>query len=307
MDQIFKFVFSENLAPGLYFIALFLAVFTGFFLYWRGGRHELYESNFLLDLALICTVGGLIFGRLLAYVFNFEYFNFSLFKLIFFHIFPGFSFWGFLIGVLIFGFLYLRRSKENFYNIFDLAAPALAFSGFCYYFFILLISDIGGKSVNPRYLFIAIFYFGLFFIFKRLSTKKRHKGFFTGLYFLTIGTFYTFLNLADNWGKFDLKFARSEQLIMPILFTVFGGTIWYKFSKRTLNYDIKGFFAFMLLNLFKFRRAVMSSDEAGRIAKSVLFLPYFIFKSFLVLLRMFLKEVAAAFWEFLYILGLRKY
>ena len=171
----------------------------------------------------------------------------------------------------------------------------------------LLILSISQKSLHTRYLFIDIFYFIAFIVFKRFSTKKRHKGFFTGIYFLTIGTFYALLNLIDNWGRFDFKTAISEQAVMPVFFMIFGAIIWYKFSKRTINHDIKGFFALILLNLFKLKRIILSTDEAGRIAKSILFLPYFIFKLFLVLLRMFSKELAAAFWEFLYILGLRKY
>lgn len=307
MKTIFDYIISLELSGPFYVIALVLSVFLGVFLYWRAGRHELHDSGFLLDLGFFSAFGGLIFGRMFAFFVEFESFNFSLYKLIFFHRFPGFNFWGFLAGILIFGSIFLRRKKESLWNIFDFTAPAIVFSGLSIYFFNILIAGITAKNINSVDVFACFFYLVLFLTIKRLSTKKRFKGYFSGIFFLAIGAFYAFLNLTEYLSKLKLSSNQFGELLLNISFALFGGFLLYRFSKRNLKNDLKGFFAFLLLNLFNFKRVISSTDEAGRIARFIIFLPYFIFRSILVLLRMLLREVSRTFWEFLYILGLRKY
>lgn len=306
MDVILNSIASLELSGPLYVLTLSLSVFMGAFLYWRAGRHELYESRFLLDLAFFSVLGGLVFGRLLAFFVEYESFNFSAYKLIFFHRYAGFNNWGFLAGILIFAFLFLKKRKESLWNIFDFTTQAIVFSSFLYYFFNFLISSfITHKQSFPN-IIATIFFFILFLTLKRLGVKKRRDGYFSRLYFVAIGVFYSTLFLFENWQAI-LRGEKIIFLVLPVSAAIFGATLRYFQSIRNLKNDLKGFLAFILLNLFKFKRVVVSADEAGRIAKSLLLLPYFIFKSILVLLRLLSKELARAFLEFLYILGLRKY
>ena len=80
MDVIFNYVSSQELSGPFYILALVVAVFMGAFLYWRAGRHELFESSFLLDLGFFSALGGLIFGRLFAFFVEYESFNFSIYN-----------------------------------------------------------------------------------------------------------------------------------------------------------------------------------------------------------------------------------
>lgn len=307
MEIILKFFQSLELTTPLHLLALSTAIFFSAFLYWRAGRHELYDSNFLLDLGFFSVFGGLIFGRLFAFIFDFESFNFSLYKLIFFHIFPGFNYWGFLTGILFFGFLMLRKKKEQVWSIFDFVVPAIVFSSLLLNLFNFLISYLLKAHFSLVALGGFVFNAFLFLTLKRLSTKKRYKGFFGGIYFLATGSFYAILALVEVSGKFDFRLPKLIEIFLPLTYAIFGGVLVYRFSKRNFSEDLKGFFAFILLNLFNFKRAVTSMDEAGRIAKSLIFLPYFIFSLVLVLLRMLTRELSRALWEFLYILGLKKY
>lgn len=307
MGMILKFFESLELVGPLEFLVLALSIFLGVFLYWRAGRHELHESHFLLDLGFFSVFGGLLMGRLFAFILEFESFNFSIYKLIFFHIFPGFNFWGFLTGLLVFGQIFLRRKKESVWSIFDFAAVAIVFSTLFFYLFDFITHFLLKGQANLVVLGGFVFNTILFITLKRLSAIKRHQGFFSGMYFLATGLFLGSVAVFEVLGDFDFKVSTIIKVGVPLVYAILGGIVSYKFSKRNLKNDLKGFFALLLLNLFNFKRAITSADEAGSIAKNVLFLPYFIFRLILVLLRMLANELSKTIWEFLYILGLKKY
>ena len=99
------------LLPYLHPLIITLGIFVGVFLYWRAGRHELFESNILFDLLTIAFVGGLIFGRIFDFLLSANIYQWSITRLIFFNIYGSFNWWGALFGAIVSGQIYLKSQK----------------------------------------------------------------------------------------------------------------------------------------------------------------------------------------------------
>lgn len=299
--------FSLNLVLPFYILAFLISAVSSLFLYWRAGRHELYDSDFLLDLAFFSALGGIIVARIFAFLIDFNNFNFDIYRLIFFHKYPGFSFWGLITGILISGFWLLRKKKEKFLAIFDLVVAPIVFGQTLFFLFDFALKFWLIDELSLQLLVKFLFYLVFFITIKRLSSKKRDKGFFTGLYFVVIGVFSSLFLTATTFDILRLNIKNIIELLIAVSFAIFGAIVFYVFGKRRLVNDIKSVFAFILLAVFNFKRALTSSDEAGKISKSLIFLPYFILRVILVSLRILAKEVSRAFWELLYTLGFKKF
>lgn len=272
------------------------------FLYWRAGRHELYDSEFLLDLGFVSIAGGLIFSRIFAFLTDFSTFNFDLYKLIFFLRYRGFSFLGFIFGLIFFSFLFLRKEKESVWHILDFSVPAIVFAQALYHFLNFAVT----KGTSYYYLISGIFYILFFIVLKRLSTRKRHIGFFASIYLITNGVFYTLRLITGEPFKIA-NLETSIRFLGSLAFILFGAVNWYLLSKRKIRDDIKNLFAAMLLGVFNFKKTVTSLDEAGNFSKNIILFPYFILQAILVSLKGFMREVNRSSREFLYILGLKKF
>src|SRR4030042_6859737 len=160
-----------------------LAVFSFIFLFWRAGKHELIDSEFIFDITAVAISGAVIFSRIFDFVLQPDFYQWSFYRLIFFHIWPGLNFYGALFGALLFGAIYLKGKKPGFWYFFDLAAAPLIFSFFVYnlgvylgYKYQPLESSILGKL--PIAFYLVFFYFIIFWVIKRLAVRIRHVGFF---------------------------------------------------------------------------------------------------------------------------------
>lgn len=294
--------FSINWQMLIYLLGFSGLIMIAIFLYWRAGRHELYDSDFLFDLGSFSIAGGLIFSRIFAFFTDISVFNFDLYRLISFFRFWGFSFLGFIFGLIFFGFLFLRKRKENVWHLLDISVPAIVFAQALYYFLNFVVSK--GSSFFDS--ISAIFYVLFFIILKRLSTKKRLIGFFASIFLIEKGAFYIVRLIAGGqFGTYDLETILKFSISFGFL--LFGAVNWYLLSKRKIKNDIKNLFAAILLGVFKFKKTMTSLDEAGNVSKNLIFFPYFILQFILVSLRGLLREVNQTFREFLYILGLKKF
>lgn len=294
--------FFLNWQLPIYLLGFAGLIFVGVFLYWRAGRHELYDSSFLFDLGFFSSTGGIICSRVFAFLVDFNTFSFDLYKLIPFHRYGGFNFLGFIFGLVLFCFLFLRKRKENVWQILDVSVPAIVFAQVLYY----LLNFIVSKGANSFFLIYALFYMFYFVVLKRLSTKKRHAGFFASIYLITIGVFYTLMLVAGKQFKIN-NLESILRLLVPSGFIVFGVLNWYVLSKRKLKNDFKDLSAAMLLGIFKLKKIVSTFEEAGNVSKNVIFLPYYILQIILVSLRGLIREMNRSYREFLYILGLKKF
>jgi hypothetical protein len=285
-------------------ITIVVSVFLAFFLFWRACRHELFDNEQIFDIVLIGSVGGLFLGRVVGFLLNFEVYGLSFYKFFFFHVYPAFSFWGFVIGAFIAVSIFLRHKRTNVWSFFDLAAAPIIFGLFIDAFFNGLLGYFNTGFVYSS-LVLAFFYFLFFFILKRLASKKRHIGFFACMFLVfcpIINGVYLIVT------KSGIKTNVSDLYQLAVLFGVLllGIFSWYKLAKRGLTTDAKLIFGLVFLRLLGFLRAVKSADEAGRASRTVIFSPYSILKGFLVLLRGLFREIKLGFVEIFYILGIRR-
>ena len=287
------------LLPYLHPLIITLGIFVGVFLYWRAGRHELFESNILFDLLTVAFVGGLIFGRIFDFLLSADIYQWSITRLIFFNIYGSFNWWGGLLGATILGQIYLKSQKINFWQIFDLAsAPivfGLAFTSLGFYVVGLLL-----KSFFNLNLYYFLGYFVIFWLLKRLSRQKRHHGFFACFLLVSI----SLLNVLFVVLKGNLAITRLflYELAIPSVFLVFGIVSWYLLAKRRPWQDLRMFFALFLLGVLKLRRTLTSIREADNVSRSILLLPYYLAKSLLLLVKLIGREIAFSFVDLLAVL-----
>lgn len=291
--------FSALLNLLIIFIAWVLAVF----LFWRAGKYEFWDSELLLDTVIISSIGGLIFGRVWDFLIRFNTYNFSFAKFIFFNVYGGLDFYGVLLGFAVFGLFYLRARKKKYLEFFDLAVAPIVLAQMIVSFGKFGMSFLT-KKPNLPFLYFAIGYFLIFWILKRLAKRKRNSGFFVGIYLLSISVLEIFLFWSSKAEMIGLV---PYRLTLGILLLFFSSVFLYKVSKRNIGKDIKSIFAGVLLLFFKLKRILVSVEESGGLAKSILFSPYYLAKGVLALLKFLGQEILSGFWDLAIVLGIKKY
>lgn len=292
-----------------YPLFLVLAVFCGLFLFWRAGRHELFESDFLFDIIVVGALGALIIGRIVEFILFSDRFLWSIKRLVFFNVYPGFNFYGAFFGAILALVIYLKRKKMNFWQIFDLAAAPITFAQSIIFLGKIHFSTIGSSGFWSPESNLALYYFiGYFLIFwslKRLEAKKRHVGFFFSFYLVA----FSIVNLAlSRFDKPSFLIAGSVpyNLAVSLLTLFLGGFSWYILTGRNPKEDLKGFFALILLGVFKIKRTLGNLAEADEVAKRIVLLPYYLVRLLYILIRLIWHELTGGIFDFLQALGIRK-
>ncbi len=124
-----------NFAISSFGVFLALGFLLGVFLIWRLSRAWDLDEEKVLDLTLLTFLGGLIGARFYFVIEHWNYFAINFSKAILFYKFPGFSFWGGVLGGWLTLFYFSKRFKLDFWQIADIAA--VGFLGG------LILSDIG--------------------------------------------------------------------------------------------------------------------------------------------------------------------
>ncbi|OGD86096.1 hypothetical protein A2164_04105 [Candidatus Curtissbacteria bacterium RBG_13_35_7] len=290
----------NNFVPIILFVILILAVFLALFLFFRAGRHELVDDEILFDTALMAIFGGLIGGRLIDFIFDWQSYGWSIKKLVFFNKYLGFDWYGALIGGAILSYLYLRNKKQIiFWFIMDFACAPVVFA--------LIIVSLGiyFTSQNFLYLGCSLGYLVIFWVLKRLATTKRHDGFFVSVTLILISV----LNLAL------FKFNRSDYyifdrfnyyLILPTVGLCLGIFLQYFLAKKKIKTDIKSVIALVILGLFKLKRVMTSISEANVVSKSIIILPLSLVKLIANLVKLTGREIYISIGELLNVFGFKK-
>lgn len=284
-----------------------LAAFLSTFLFWRAGRHELIESDFLMDVLIIFSIGAILGGRLFDFFLGYSQNHLSILWLLFFNRFGGFDFFGAFFGAFVAVWLFLRRRRYDFMQICDLAAAPIVFfrvittiGHFAGYF-------IGSGFSNNSLFFLSRFisYFAIFWIIKRLETKKRHKGFFAGFYLVSTGFVDTILYYVFPVNRilFD---KYPYQLMISGVLLVAGVVFWYKVAKRKPRNDLKNFFGSFLLLVFGTGRTLTNLRDADRFAKFIIFLPYTLAKALWAFVKLVVREISSGFADFAKAMGIGK-
>lgn len=306
----FSLVFLQNHLTSLVLPAfIIISALFSLFLFWRAGRHELFESEVLFDSIFLGLLGALIFSRVFDFITRPDIYAWSIKKLIFFNVYGGFNFYGALAGLILAQTFLFKNKKLSIWFIFDLMVAPLALTQslvFLGLFFakksevlkltvdfkILKVLNIN-LSVSLIYFFA---YFILFFTLMRLSQKKRHLGFFSCFYLVSIAI----LGLPLSFGAAPKLFNLfSPQLILNFLVLIAASVFWYSLLKRKPIKDIKSFFGFLLLLILATRRITTRVNDAGKLSKNILFFPYFLVRSILALLAILGKEIAFGLSDFI--------
>lgn len=234
-------------------ILVALGYLFAIFLIWRLSRAWDLDEEKILDLTLLTFLGGMVGARV---YFVFEHWNFfapSLLKMALFYKYPGFSFWGALLGGWLTLFYFSRRFKLDFWQIADIAS--VGFLGG------LIFGNIGcllgGCGVGiPAKLFFAVSQVGS--VGTRFPTQALEALLLT-LALLKIWSWATHFHLRGMIVATTLFFLSLIKLITeplranhgqnPFFLTVLlilGLVIFYKVTKRSVLVDLKNMTLFLV-------------------------------------------------------------
>ncbi|MDO8638312.1 MAG: prolipoprotein diacylglyceryl transferase [Candidatus Daviesbacteria bacterium] len=230
---------------------LSLAVLAGVFTSWRLAKaYDLNEEK-IIDLAIFTFLGGIIFARIFFIIFNWSYFGLdNLSKIFLINLYPGFSFWGGLLGGVVALWFFSKRFKISFWQIADFASVSFflglavsdigCFLGGCYIgapsnsFLALPIVGMIGKRL-PISLFESLFLFLIFFHLFKQVIKFHFAGKILALSLIYLGLI-----------RFVLQFFRASQgrenlisYLLSIGLVLLGIIIFYLRSKRNFIEDLK--------------------------------------------------------------------
>jgi len=277
-------------------LAVFLAFALASFLFWRAGRYELFESDFIFDIVAVSSFGALVIGRIFDFLVHPEIYHWSLKRLAFFNVWGGLDFWGALLGALISIMLYARYTKTNFWQILDLAAAPFAFAMTLVFLGFTLGDIFIKKQVGYFNLYFFIGYLVIFWILKRLAVKKRYPGFFACLFAISVSILNLLAFLTRQ--RIKLEIYTLYQMLAAAGFLVFGFFSWYILGGRSLRRDFKAILAIFLLAVFASKRLIFSVNEAGELSRTILFSPYYLIRSFCALMKVIIHEIILGLVDF---------
>ncbi len=209
-------------------VFLVLAFFWSAFLLWRNIRLTSFKEDEIFDGIFITISGGLIAGRILYIVLNFRDFGFDILKMILVNGYPGFSFYGFLLGGVLSMYFFLTLKKIKFIDAVDyFVSPSLLALGIAKIGSFFAGVEIGAKTKLPLAVKYAgfdgfrhltalyegiLFLLGAFVTYKLLFEIRRQrygKGFTFYFFFWYVALVYFLL---DGWKAQHLTLFTNDSL-----------------------------------------------------------------------------------------------
>lgn len=111
-----------NLSVSSFGIFLALGFLMAVFLVWRLARSWDLDEEKILDLTLLTFLGGLIGARLYFGLENWQFFSSNPFRLLLILKYPGFSFWGGILGGWLILYFFTKKFKVDFWQAADIGA-----------------------------------------------------------------------------------------------------------------------------------------------------------------------------------------
>ena len=289
----------------LFIFGIFLSVFLGLFLFWRAGRREYLESRIIFDSSAMFFLGFLLLGRLADFFVRYDFYKWSLKRLLFFNAFSGFDFFWAVGGGVVFAWIYFSRKRENFWKVFDLAAAPIAFglSIFLLFDFLTKLVSSHAKLKDFRSLLWFGFYFFIFIVIKRLEKQKKHRGFFVS-FFLVFSSLLNIVVLGFFWKQFGNR--HYYFLVLNVVVAFIAALSWYFLGKRKLLSDLKSFLGWLLLVLFGAKRTITSLKGANNAARFIILTPFYFLKLIYFLVKYIGCEIKESFVDLAHAFGIGK-
>lgn len=260
-------------------------------------------SQEAFDLIAVASGGALVFARIFDLIFRNSSQSWSVARLVFFNRYGSFDFYGAIVGIMLAIFVFLRSKKTQVWFVLDLAAAPIVFAQAI----ITMGNFLGEGSLknNPTSLYYFFAYLLIFLVLKRLAAKKRHVGLFFSFYLVSIA----FLDMVLFKFKADIHYLGKApyELMAPAVIFTLALVNWHFLAKRSFKDEGKRIVGFTLLSVFRTKRMLASTDEAGKLSKSIILFPYYMLRMMLMMILLIAREIKLGFLEFLYVLGFRKF
>lgn len=231
---------------------LLLSFLLGGFTIWRLIRvYELNEEK-VIDLVILSFILALVGARVYFILFHLKDFD-SWEKMFFINRYPGLSFWGGVMSMLVALKIFSIRLKINFYQVADIGIVGvfigLALSsigcllGSCEYGLVsdwpIAVTQIGllGKRFPIQIISGFLYFLGFLYLWRQvLMFHFNGQVFAKGL--MLLGTIKLFIELYLDDRQFFLPLLSAGQVFSVLTF-IFGLYIYYLQSKKSFLQDIK--------------------------------------------------------------------
>lgn len=268
----------------------FLGFLFGGFVIWRKGKEEGFDEELILDLWIVSLFVGFLTGRLIFCLTNPSFWTKLLLGFFSFAKAPGFSFFGFVLGMLIVWLVFSKKQKWDFWKLADIVIFAfLLFQIFWRLGQFLDGSFVGRETSLPwglhfpaiegarhpiqiyEMLFLVLFYWLLsklersYRLFRWYQDKRGETkpGFLLLTYFLLYGVLRLLLEIVRDSSLY-FKGISWEQLASVVMISGAAASFWVR-SGRELKFD----FSFLLGRKEKLKPLIPVKQERIRKAKKV--------------------------------------
>jgi phosphatidylglycerol:prolipoprotein diacylglycerol transferase len=227
-------------------IFMVLAFFWSAFFLWKNISLTAFKEDEIFDGMFFSLLGGLIFGRLLYVFLHASEFGFSILRIILINGYPGFSTYGALTGIFLFGYMFATSRKIFFGKLVDYAmAPLLLAMGIIKLGAFFAGTEVGSEtamSIAIAYphldgmrhltpLYESILLLGASYLVHMVLLAIRRNKFYSGFNFVVFAGLFSFISLVlDPIKAFrTIVFSMSFDLMVSsvILLTVIGYMLYY--------------------------------------------------------------------------------
>ena len=229
-------------------IFLVLAFFWGSFFLWKNISLTSYKEDEIFDGLFFSLFGVLFIGRIVYIALHFSEFGFDILKFILVNGYPGIHYIGFVMGFLLFGYMFAVSKKIFYLKCVDYIIPPLLlalaisklgsfFSGSeigsqTQFFISLAYANLDGARHLTSFYESVLFFFGSFVTYKYIfliRKDKLHEG-FNIIFFLWYFSLIQFSLDPLKTFRTMVRFTSAEMIVSGVLLLT--GSIYFLYYFR---------------------------------------------------------------------------